>query len=221
VASRSRRVALIADTDQQSCVSVCTLVRALGLAPELAGTGAGVLAAVEDDLPTLVILAVDLCEPSAYEVLRRLREQAGENLPLAVLSARQEQQRDEIASLMLGADDYFPKPVNPDRFTARVRRLLARSITPSLRPALTTTPTPNDLARRERQVLDLLVQGSRPAEIAESLCITKKTAATHIEHILAKLGVHTQAQAVAFALRGENGHEREHAAAAVRIVGVR
>ncbi|MEA2197131.1 MAG: hypothetical protein QOJ25_1182, partial [Solirubrobacteraceae bacterium] len=30
---------------------------------------------------------------------------------------------------------------------------------------------------------------------------TRKTAATHMEHILAKLGAHSQAQAVAFAMR--------------------
>jgi NADPH-dependent ferric siderophore reductase len=52
-------------------------------------------------------------------------------------------------------------------------------------------------------VLQLLIDGFRSPEIAESLCITKKTAAPHIEHILAKLGAHTQAQAIAFAIRDD------------------
>jgi DNA-binding CsgD family transcriptional regulator len=50
-------------------------------------------------------------------------------------------------------------------------------------------------------VFSLLAEGHRTADIADLLCITRKTAATHIERILAKLGVHTQAQAVAVALR--------------------
>jgi DNA-binding NarL/FixJ family response regulator len=57
------------------------------------------------------------------------------------------------------------------------------------------------LTKREQDVLGLLVDGRRLPEIAEALCITRKTAATHIEHILSKLGAHSQAQAVAFAMR--------------------
>ena len=50
-------------------------------------------------------------------------------------------------------------------------------------------------------MLALLVQGVARAQIARRLHITDKTASTHIEHILAKLGAHSQAQAVAFAVR--------------------
>ena len=57
------------------------------------------------------------------------------------------------------------------------------------------------LTPREREVLGLLVEGRRPSEIADLLCITRKTASTHIDHIMAKLGAHTQAQAIAFAVR--------------------
>ena len=50
-------------------------------------------------------------------------------------------------------------------------------------------------------MLALLVEGYRTSEISEHLHITRKTTATHIEGILAKLGAHSQAQTVAFALR--------------------
>ena len=46
-----------------------------------------------------------------------------------------------------------------------------------------------------------MVDGVTAPEIAERLCITEKTTATHIEHILAKTGAHSRAQAVAFAVR--------------------
>jgi DNA-binding NarL/FixJ family response regulator len=57
------------------------------------------------------------------------------------------------------------------------------------------------LTPREREVLALLADGRRVRDIAGDLCISVKTASAHIEHILQKLGVHTQAQAVALALR--------------------
>jgi len=50
-------------------------------------------------------------------------------------------------------------------------------------------------------VLALLAQGVAAAEISARLHITPKTTATHIEHILAKLGAHSRAEAVALALR--------------------
>ena len=60
---------------------------------------------------------------------------------------------------------------------------------------------PVNLTRREHEVLGLLVDGLRQPEIASRLYITDKTDGKHIEHILAKLGVHTRAQAVARAVR--------------------
>ena len=59
-------------------------------------------------------------------------------------------------------------------------------------------------------MLALIVGGQiAAADIAERLCITEKTTATHIEHILTKTGAHSRAQAVAFAVRDrlvETGH---------------
>ena len=100
---------------------------------------------------------------------------------------------DEVAGLLLGADEYLAKPLHPDIFTARMRRLLLRV---QSRPIRRSPLTP-----REDEVLALLTRGVAAAEISSRLHITPKTTATHIEHILAKLGAHSRAEAVAFALR--------------------
>ena len=57
------------------------------------------------------------------------------------------------------------------------------------------------LTIRERQVLDLLAQGLSQDEIAESLFISPKTVATHIQRSLTKLGVRHRTQAVALVLQ--------------------
>jgi len=55
------------------------------------------------------------------------------------------------------------------------------------------------LTRRELEVLRLLTCGMPVAKLAESLAIKETTVRNHIEHILAKLGVHSRLEAVVFA----------------------
>jgi DNA-binding NarL/FixJ family response regulator len=102
---------------------------------------------------------------------------------------------DRVAGLLLGADDYVVKPFAPDELTARVRRLIARS------SAAEQANGHPKLTRREGEVLRLLARGRGQIEIANELVISSKTVASHIQHILAKLGVHSRAQAVAVAHR--------------------
>jgi non-specific serine/threonine protein kinase len=70
------------------------------------------------------------------------------------------------------------------------------------RPADAPAPAEaHGLTPREREVLGLLVAGRSNPEIAEALFVSPRTAQTHVQHILAKLGVHGRAEAVAFAVR--------------------
>jgi len=57
------------------------------------------------------------------------------------------------------------------------------------------------LTPREREVLQLLTEGLDGAAIAERLFLSQATVRNHIQHILAKLGVHSRVEAVALALR--------------------
>jgi DNA-binding NarL/FixJ family response regulator len=58
-----------------------------------------------------------------------------------------------------------------------------------------------DLTAREREVLSALAEGLDTARMADRLHISIRTARNHISNILAKLGVHSQLQALVFALR--------------------
>lgn len=60
-----------------------------------------------------------------------------------------------------------------------------------------------ELTAREAEVLGLLAQGMSNARLAQSLCITEKTAGHHVSAILAKLGVRNRAEAAAYAARAE------------------
>jgi DNA-binding NarL/FixJ family response regulator len=65
----------------------------------------------------------------------------------------------------------------------------------------TTDSTPTldpfpDLTDREREVLDLIAQGTNNQEIAQQLYISAKTVSNHISNIFNKLHVADRAQAI-------------------------
>ncbi|MGH2351377.1 MAG: helix-turn-helix transcriptional regulator, partial [Chloroflexota bacterium] len=62
-------------------------------------------------------------------------------------------------------------------------------------PAAVLSP----LTRHEREVAALVTRGLTNREIAADLVITERTAASHVEHILAKLGLRSRAQIAAWA----------------------
>jgi DNA-binding NarL/FixJ family response regulator len=57
------------------------------------------------------------------------------------------------------------------------------------------------LTNRERQVFALLVQGYDHRRIADALFLSPHTSRTHIQKLLAKLGVHSRVEAAAMAIR--------------------
>ena len=141
----------------------------------------------------IVLLDVNLPEMSGYTICRELRAEYGENLPIVFVSGYRTESMDRAAGLLLGGDDYLIKPPDSDELAARVRRLIERSKERS-------SGAPADdhgLTRRELDVLRRLGGGQRASEIADELGISPKTVSSHVQHILAKLGVHSRAQAVA------------------------
>jgi CRP-like cAMP-binding protein len=61
-------------------------------------------------------------------------------------------------------------------------------------------PRPSPLSPREREVAVLIAQGLTNREIAAGLVVTERTAATHVEHILNKLGLRSRAQVAVWAV---------------------
>jgi two-component system, NarL family, response regulator NreC len=57
------------------------------------------------------------------------------------------------------------------------------------------------LTDREKQVLKLVAEGRSNKEVADLLGISVKTAMSHREHVMEKLGVHNRTELVRFALR--------------------
>jgi DNA-binding NarL/FixJ family response regulator len=167
----------------------------LGCVVRPASTGVEALLTAQDRKPDAVIADVRLPDMTGYELCQDLRVRFGEELPIVLMSADRTEASDRIAALLLGADDYFPKPVPIGELLARMRRLLART------PPRLASDRGANLTSREAQVLSLLAEGYGQGQIADELVISPKTVGTHIQRILEKLEVHSRAEAVAVAHR--------------------
>jgi DNA-binding NarL/FixJ family response regulator len=185
---------LIADEDEDSREELARLLERHGFIVVPVASGEEALQAVRENRPAVALLEIPLGQLSGYEVCRAIRAELGDGLPIAFVSGSRTESYDRVAGLLVGADDYIVKPYAPDELLTRVRNLVRRSR--PLAPAVAT-----GLTRREREVLRLLVEGLRADDIARRLFISRKTVGTHIENILRKLGVRSQAQAIALAYR--------------------
>jgi DNA-binding NarL/FixJ family response regulator len=79
------------------------------------------------------------------------------------------------------------------------RDALAESAAPQAQPS--SEDPYETLTDREKQVLKLVAEGRSNKEVAETLGISVKTAMSHREHLLEKLGLHGRTELVKFALR--------------------
>ncbi len=90
-------------------------------------TAASAKAAVVDlanELPSLIILDLNLPDGDGVELCRRIRKSS--DVPILMLTARDEDV-DKIIGLEVGADDYMTKPFNPRELVARVKSVLRRA----------------------------------------------------------------------------------------------
>jgi two-component system, OmpR family, KDP operon response regulator KdpE len=121
--TRGARI-LVVDDEPQILRSLRTALTAAGYDIQTAATGEEALRQLQGRLPDLVILDLMLPGISGLEVCRWLRERSP--VPVLVLSARGEE-RDKVAALDLGADDYLTKPFGVEELLARIRATLRRA----------------------------------------------------------------------------------------------
>jgi DNA-binding NarL/FixJ family response regulator len=196
--SGRRAAVLIIDANRQSRAAIARALERTGLATVEAASGEEGLATAKLEQPAAVVLEVSLPDIDGLEVCRELRDRFGHNLPLVVVAGTRVEAHDRIAAFLLGADYYLVKPVDPAELLARLRRLLERSRESDRDARRDRTP---GLTVRESEILGLLARGMDAPTIARELVISPKTVSSHLQRVMAKLGVHSRAQAVAEAYR--------------------
>jgi two-component system KDP operon response regulator KdpE len=135
---------LVVDDEQQILRALRTSLRGAGYDVDTADTGEKALAAAAMRPPDAVILDLVLPDESGIEVCRELRTWT--TAPVIVLSAVGEE-REKVAALDAGADDYVTKPVGIDELLARLRAVLRRR-SPAGEPVITIGELALDLEKR-------------------------------------------------------------------------
>jgi two-component system KDP operon response regulator KdpE len=115
---------LVVDDEPQILRALATNLRARKYDVEVAGSGEAALTIAARKHPDLVILDLGLPGIDGVEVIQGLR--GWTSVPIIVLSVR-ETERDKVAALDAGADDYVTKPFGMDELLARLRAALRRA----------------------------------------------------------------------------------------------
>lgn len=138
---------LVEDDEPARALLRSYLVRR-GYRVDEAGDARGALELWDAHRADLILLDLGLPDLDGIEVIRRVRREA--TTPIIILSARGEE-RDKIAGLEAGADDYLAKPFSTDELNARIQAVLRRAAGPRADQGgrLVLGPIELDVVRRE------------------------------------------------------------------------
>lgn len=160
------------------------------------------------------VAVLDLCladGESGLDVAESIRE-TSPTTQVIILTAM-ESAEDVVSALSRGIRAWLPKTIHIEQLVSAIRGvhageawlkpdLLGKVLDDLVAQAVAPPRAPLDgLTMREREVLQLMVNGLTRAEIAERLHVSVHTVRTHTQNLLAKLGVHSTLESVALALR--------------------
>jgi DNA-binding response OmpR family regulator len=114
---------LVVDDEERILNFLSTKLKASGYDVLTAPNGVKGLEQVQAQEPDLVVLDLLMPKMDGLEMLKQLRTFS--LLPVIILTAKGTD-TDRIKGLKLGADDYLPKPFNPDELVARIEAIRRR-----------------------------------------------------------------------------------------------
>jgi two-component system, OmpR family, KDP operon response regulator KdpE len=140
-----------------------------------AENGLDALAKAAQFRPEVIILDINLPDMEGVEVLRRLREWTA--APVIILSVR-DSDRDKVAALDAGADDYLTKPFSTDELLARLRVARRHAQPATADPVLTFGDVCIDLTRR------LVTRAGEPVKLTPTEYALLRLLAQHAGRVL-------------------------------------
>lgn len=115
---------LVIEDEKSICDFIAKTLNASDYKAVTAGSGKEGLAILTSALPDLVLLDLGLPDMDGIDIIKQTREWS--SLPIIVISARV-QEREKVAALDAGVDDYITKPFGTDELLARIRTAIRHS----------------------------------------------------------------------------------------------
>jgi DNA-binding NarL/FixJ family response regulator len=169
------------------------------------GDEAVALAAERD--PDVVLMDLRMPRVDGVEATRRIREQHPRTQVVVLTTYADDESI--LAALSAGAVGFLTKNARREEIRLALEAAHAghTHLDPAAHEALiaaararpSPAAPPDDLTRREIEVLALIARGLSNKEIASQLFLTEATVKTHVNHVFGKTGSRTRAQAVAYA----------------------
>jgi DNA-binding NarL/FixJ family response regulator len=167
--------------------------------------------------PDVILMDIMMGGMTGIEATRWIKEQ--DSSVKVILISSEIKKELVTAGIQCGIDGYLPKDVDLDILREAIRtvrsggRYFNEAITNLVfedfyqKKKLTNTngkiTLPNDLTKREQEVLALVASGKSNQEVADDLFISIKTVDTHKNHILDKLGLKNTAELVKYAIKNK------------------
>lgn len=188
---------------------------------ELVDSSQSALVALKDDVYDCLITDDQLPENDGLELLKSLRE-GGNIIPIVVLSELEDEEKQNFLEKAYSEDEFN---VAVDFFHFEILNYWIHRLVDKYRQFLKADKLEIDLfhsspkkieelqkamktlTKREAEILNLIGIGKSNKEIAEELIISYKTVKNHVYNLFAKLGIHTRAEAIHFAIRMKISNE--------------
>ena len=165
--------------------------------------GAKALAAIEELKPDVAVLDVEMPGLSGIEITKRLN--AAESLTSVVVLSMHKEAAFVRAAIEAGVLGYVVKQDAAGELIDAIRAAAKGElyVSPRVAGAVLRAPSGNRLTPRESDVVRLLAAGRSSKEIAEELNLSAKTVDGYRSAIMDKLGIHSVAGLVKYALRNQ------------------
>ena len=172
--------------------------------------GRNALNHVERFSPDVILMDIDMPHTDGIESVKEIRSK---NKEVKILMQTVfEDNKKIIEAICAGADGYILKQKSPLSLLSGIEEVMkgGAPMSPTIARKVLTLFHQNqkaekkidfDLTQREKQILDLLVQGNSYKMIADMCHISHATVNTHISHIYKKLQVNSVAGAVSKAIK--------------------
>jgi DNA-binding NarL/FixJ family response regulator len=168
---------------------------------------------VRDNPPDVILMDIMMAGMTGIEATRWIKEF---DARVKVILVTMEVSKEYVsAGIKSGVDGYLPKDVDRETLLEAIRtvhrggrffndaimKLVFEDFYTHEKLKTANTKLPNDLTKREHEVLGLVASGKTNKEVAESLFISVKTVETHKTHILEKLGLRNTTELVKYAIK--------------------
>ena len=174
-----------------------------------AANGIECLGKLEDSVPDILLLDINMPEMNGLEVLDEIKKK-DYDIKVLILTVHNELEY-LVKAVDIGVDGYILKDARSDELKKAIQSVLSGEnyIQASLIPALNNRLANRDidkdkidsLTSRELEVLIQVANGMINKEIATSLNISERTVKNHVSNIFKKIDVSDRTQAAVFAIK--------------------